>query len=627
MKRCLAVLLAMLMVLMPATSVFAGSASALNISIGTVYAQTGEKVEVTLDITENPGFCYLGLYLVYDTEALELISVETVDGLAHEGDLQQIWHTTNGENYTETGVMATLTFEVKEGADCEIEISALEGWIDCYTYVVEEGVVVDEAPLVCEIAAGTIHAGEITVHSVASCEEDGAETFFCETCETEIYTEYPAYGHNVINVEAVAPGCHYNGNNEYWYCSNCEIVWADEACTQITNFKNVIIPATGEGDLVHMDAVEPGCHYEGNIEYWICYDCEQVWQDEALTQLTNIKNVVLPAVGGEVVHMDAVAPGCHYDGNIEYWVCYECEKVWIDEALTQLSNIKNVVLPATGEGNVVHVEAVEPGCHYEGNIEYWICYDCEQVWQDEALTQLTNIKNVILPAIGGEVVHIDAVAPGCHYDGNIEYWVCYECEKVWQDEALTQLTNIKNVVIPATGEGEVLHFDAVAPGCHYEGNVEYWFCKDCEKVWTDADLTKLSNLKNVVLPELGGDVIHVAAKAPTATEDGNVEYWYCEKCEQVWIDEALTQISNIKSVVIPATGMVFGDVNGDGKCDGKDYMMLKRHILGTLDYDKVGISEEDIIARGDINGDGKTEAKDFMMLKRYVLGTWTPEEK
>ena len=66
--------------------------------------------------------------------------------------------------------------------------------------------------------------------------------------------------------------------------------------------------------------------------------------------------------------------------------------------------------------NLVHVEAVAPGCESDGNIEHWYCEDCEIVWQDEALTQITNHKNVILPADHQNIIHVEAVAPSCHYD-------------------------------------------------------------------------------------------------------------------------------------------------------------------------------------------------------------------
>ena len=408
-----------------------------------------------------------------------------------------------------------------------------------------------------------------------SCYEEGQiEYWFCPDCDQfwqdEALTQLtnakrvilPA-AHAPIHFEAVEPGCHYNGNIEYWFCADCESFWADEALTQVTNSKSVVVPATGSENLIHVDAVAPACHYAGNIEYWFCPDCEQFWADEALTQLTNSKNVVLPALGGELVHFDAVAPACHYNGNIEYWFCADCEQFWADEALTQLTNSKNVILPALG-GEVVHFDAVAPSCHYDGNIEYWFCADCEQYWADEALTQLTNSKNVILPAVGGEVVHFDAIAPACHYNGNIEYWFCAECEQFWADEALTQLTNSKNVVLPATCSENVVHFDAVEPGCHYNGNIEYWYCPDCDQFFADEAHTQITNALSVVLPATGSENLkHVEAVAPTCTEDGNVEYWFCADCEQFWADEALTQLTNSKNVVVPATGHNFVD----GECD------------------------------------------------------------
>ena len=104
------------------------------------------------------------------------------------------------------------------------------------------------------------------------------------------------------------------------------------------------------------------------------------------------------------------------------------------------------------------------------------------------------------------------------------------------------------------GHANKVHMEAVEPGCHYVGHVEHWYCPDCETVWADEELTQITNHKNVIVPELGGEVIHVEAKAPTATEDGNIEYWYCEECEQVWQDEARTQLTNFKNVILPATG-------------------------------------------------------------------------
>lgn len=59
--------------------------------------------------------------------------------------------------------------------------------------------------------------------------------------------------------------------------------------------------------------------------------------------------------------------------------------------------------------------------------------------------------------------------------------------------------------------------------------------------------------------------------------------------------------------------IIHGDVNGDGKVNSKDYMMVKRYVTGTLK-----LTDEQLEA-ADISGDGKVNAKDYMMIKRAVL--------
>ena len=389
--------------------------------------------------------------------------------------------------------------------------------------------------------------------------------------ETPVEPEEPAHVCTLVYTAAVEPGCHYIGNVEYWTCSECEAVWLDEACTQLSNRKNVILPATG-ADVVHVEATAPSCYENGNIEYWYCEACEQVWQNEALTQLTNFKNVIVPAACENIIYVEAKAPSCYETGNVEHWYCEVCERVWADEALTQLTNHKNVIVPAACE-NIIYVEAKAPSCYETGNVEHWYCEVCERVWADEALTQLTNHKNVIVPAACTNLVHMEAVEPACHYSGNIEYWVCYDCERVWADEALTQLTNIKNVILPALG-GDVVHVEAVAVTCDANGNIEYWYCEACEQVWQDEALTQLTNRKNVVVPSTGHEyfypcdpvcmhcyevtnpdaahnVVHVEAVDATCQAMGNVEYWYCSYCGTAWTDAELTMQTNVRNVNIP----------------------------------------------------------------------------
>ena len=162
------------------------------------------------------------------------------------------------------------------------------------------------------------------------------------------------------------------------------------------------------------------------------------------------------------------------------------------------------------------------------------------------------------------IVHVDAVAATCYENGNVEYWYCSDCGATWTDEALTQVTNQMSIVTPMA-HAEATHVEAVAPTCYENGNIEYWLCEACGQAWLDAECTKNTNVMAVVLPMAHDPATHVEAKDATCTVDGNIEYWICEPCGQVWLDEACTLNSNVKSVVLPALGHV--DEGGDFKCD------------------------------------------------------------
>ncbi len=82
------------------------------------------------------------------------------------------------------------------------------------------------------------------------------------------------------------------------------------------------------------------------------------------------------------------------------------------------------------------------------------------------------------------------------------------------------------------------------------------------------------------------------------------------RCEQI----CLAFPNYIEVIPEPKTG----DVNLDDAVDAKDYMMLKRHVLGTY-----ALSERQQLA-ADVNMDGTVNAKDYLMLKRMVLGSYVP---
>lgn len=68
--------------------------------------------------------------------------------------------------------------------------------------------------------------------------------------------------------------------------------------------------------------------------------------------------------------------------------------------------------------------------------------------------------------------------------------------------------------------------------------------------------------------------------------------------------------------IYSAPAGLLGDINGNGKIDSVDYLLLKRYVLGTYKF----TDRQKAVA--DINGKGGINSVDYMLLKRCVLGTY-----
>lgn len=62
--------------------------------------------------------------------------------------------------------------------------------------------------------------------------------------------------------------------------------------------------------------------------------------------------------------------------------------------------------------------------------------------------------------------------------------------------------------------------------------------------------------------------------------------------------------------------LVYGDVNGDGKCNSTDYSLVKRFILKSIEV----LPYQDGIVAADVNADGKVNSLDYSYIKRKILG-------
>ena len=416
---------------------------------------------------------------------------------------------------------------------------------------------------------------------------------FCSVCGFVYHT---CGGKEMTLVKEDPATCTENGMKAYYICS-CGKNYADaDAKTEITDLESLIIPAAHT--VVVVEGYEATCLTAGLTDASYCSACKEVYSVATVIPATGHdwtawvtvkvegetryqerycacgakqENAITPEHKHSLVKVEAKAPTCTTEGNIEYWYCTGCD--WMETTGGVATNRLAVILPITHD--LQHVEAKAATCLELGNIEYWACKNCDRI--EVAGGVLSNIKAVQLPTLDHTIEHVAAKAAACEAEGNVEYWYCTVCGYAWLDEARTLVTNLQSVKLGATHD--LVHYEAKAATCLELGNIEYWACKNCDRIEVAGGV--LSNIKAVMLPTLAHDIEHVAAKAPTATENGNIEYWYCKVCGYAWLDDLCTKNTNLKAVILPATGEPTAPSNPDTG-DNAIYFVVALVAVATL---------------------------------------------
>ena len=213
--------------------------------------------------------------------------------------------------------------------------------------------------------------------------------------------------------------------------------------------------------------------------------------------------------------------------------------------------------------------------------------------------------------------------PACTEGGYTTY-VCQGCGE----------TVVGNFTEATGHTGEAVEENRVEPTCTEKGSYDsVVYCEVCgEEVSRDPS----------EIDALGHVLVQVAAKAPTCTESGWNAYESCQRegCgystyqelpasghkfgeTTVYEPEYNKEGYSVHTCtvcgyeerfnIVPPLPYLAGDVNGDGRLTGADYLILKRAIL------KIAPLPDEFAAAGDFNGDGEMTATDYLLLKRQIL--------
>lgn len=202
----------------------------------------------------------------------------------------------------------------------------------------------------------------------------------------------------------------------------------------------------------------------------------------------------------------------------------------------------------------------------------------------------------------GKMVQTPKKDATCTVDGTEEYWTCEICGKHFEDESGTIPTTPEENKIQATGHsyGEpVWNWSedgktcTVTFTCEKDENhkktpkVTVTSAEKAPATCTEAGVTTYTatvefngqtytDTKDVAdIPAIGHKLTKTEAKAPTSTDTGNIEYWYCKVCDKYFSDEKAEHEITLEDTIIAKLPKFVSGANQEWTKGSKEGLTFK----------------------------------------------------
>lgn len=127
------------------------------------------------------------------------------------------------------------------------------------------------------------------------------------------------------------------------------------------------------------------------------------------------------------------------------------------------------------------------------------------------------------------LTHYDRKEPTCKDEGNLEYWYCDECNKYFLDSNHTTEVNYNDLILDKTNN----HIEIVTPGldstCTKEGYTEQIECSICGKIIKES----------TVIFKKSHTIITIDGKEATCEEDGLTIGQKCSVCNKIIVPQVI----------------------------------------------------------------------------------------
>ncbi len=317
-------------------------------------------------------------------------------------------------------------------------------------------------------------------------------------------TAHPELGNHALSSVPLAPAtCTENGTKAHHHCSICKKNFKDaEGKTEISDADLVI----GAAHTLETVTAQAGtCKAEGIIAHKHCSACGKNF-DDAGKELSTVTAAKDPAN-----HAEKESKWIDI-GNGQHQKKYTCCGVTDGEASDHV--FENMICKDCGatEHTLIKVDATEPSCTENGNIEYWHCTDpdCGKNFEDETGTK--ELTDVIIPKSHTLVLDL-AIEVTCTTDGRTSGLHCQYCDY-----------KVGGQFIPATGHTWGTETVTKAVTCTENGAVTKT-CSVCKASVVETLIAK------------GHTEVIDAAKAATCTDSGLTEGKHCSVCNTVFVKQ------------------------------------------------------------------------------------------
>lgn len=177
-------------------------------------------------------------------------------------------------------------------------------------------------------------------------------------------------------------------------------------------------------------------------------------------------------------------------------------------------------------------------CTAEGRKEYYQCQksNCGRMYSDETGLNETTLEDLKIDKLHDHLEVVDAKEATCIVNGNKKHYKCNSCNKLYEDSLGTTEIQEEDVLILAQ-HGTLTRVPALEPTCLNQGNVEYYTCDKCEDyIVKQGDKYIVVTEEKIFIPAFKHDIKEMAAKEPTCTHEGNYKHYKCTRCNEMFSD-------------------------------------------------------------------------------------------